>query len=187
VALAPTGYSYRTDEERKSLVRPRPAAPSMHLGGHKNPVVLELESDGSHLSRIWQHATSLLYQGQGAPGVIMLPPEDLPAEDLEFVNDWMLGYLGSVGNQLPTLQAVRKYDPDTRLPLVKAPSLIIESTGPFEPKFLQRAELVAKLIPGSRVAAIENGDIHMIHFRAEELGGLLLEFFREAESPKEQR
>jgi pimeloyl-ACP methyl ester carboxylesterase len=179
-ALAPTGYSYRTHEERSALVREQPAAPSMHLGGHKNPVSTELTSDGTHLSRIWQLATSMLYHGKGAPGTVMFPPENLPSEDLEFVNDWIVAYLQSIHNQVPTLQAVRRYDPDARLPLVKAPTLVIQSTGPFEPRFLQRADMVQKLIPGSRVATIEGGDIHMIHFRAEELGAILLEFFRTA-------
>jgi pimeloyl-ACP methyl ester carboxylesterase len=176
-ACAPTGYTYRTAEEKAALGVPKEPVPSMFLGGHANPVVLEFASDGSHLWRIWQQATSLLYHGKGAPGVVMFPPENLEQEDLQWVNDFVVAHVQSLGRQVSTLAAVRAYDPDERLPLVKAPTLFVESTGPYEPKFLQRVELLQKLVPGSQTASVPNGDIHVIHFHAETLGKILMNFF----------
>ncbi len=192
VAWAPTGYPYRTAEEREQSLKGVPSlkggpsiTPSMYLGGHRNPVSLQMESDGTHLFRIWQQATSCLYHARGAPGpVVMFPPENLPKEDLLFVNDMIIDYLRAFDYQLPTLLAVRRYDANARLPLIKAPSLIIQSTGPFEPTFCQRSEMVQRLVPGSRVASIKNGDIHVIYTRGEELGKLLLDFFR---NPRKSR
>jgi pimeloyl-ACP methyl ester carboxylesterase len=174
-ALAPTGYAYTTPEERKGVINMEQLA-----GRHKTPVITELESDGSHYQRLLLRALSLLSQSKqslGETGMMMLPFENLPQEDLVFVNDFILDGLKAYQSGAATLEAVARYDPDSRLPKIKAPTLIVQSTGNLEPKLLQRAEMVASLIPGARTASVPHGDIHMIHTRAEELSQIFLGFF----------
>jgi pimeloyl-ACP methyl ester carboxylesterase len=175
VAVAPTGYFYLTREEQAG------AADFENLKGrHKTPVSEELASDGSHLLRFFARAVSLLWQSQqsrGRTGVLMLPFEDLPPGDLAFVNDFVVDGLRALPYARITHDAVARYDNDARLPLVRVPMLVVQSSGPLEPAVFQRVHLIQKLVPGCRVATIENGDIHMIHSRAEDLSRVLLEFF----------
>ena len=175
-ALAPTGFFYLTKEEQKDF------ADMEHLKGrHKTPVIDELSSDGSHLTRFFQRAISLLWQSKqslGAKGNLMLPLEDLSLEELTFVNDFIMDGLKAYPYSRTTHDAVARYDNDARLPLLKVPTLIIQSSGPLEPAVFQRVDMVQKLVPGSHTATIENGYIHMPYSRAEELSKILLEFFR---------
>ena len=174
-SLAPTGFAYLTKEEQSKGVDMERLA-----GRHKTPVVTELASDGSHLMRFFQRAVSLLWQSQqsrGVTGGLMLPFENLSQDDLNFVHDFILDGMKAYPYGRVTLEAVGRYDNDKCLPLIKAPTLIVQSSGHLEPAILQRAEAACKMIPGSHVATIENGDIHMIYTRAEELGRLFLKFF----------
>ena len=110
---------------------------------------------------------------------MMLPFEDLSPEDLAFVNDFIVDGLKAFPSGRPTLEAISRYDLEARLPLVEAPTLIIESTGDLEPALLQRAAVAQQLLPGSRIAKIPRGYIHMIDSRAGELSRILLDFFEE--------
>jgi pimeloyl-ACP methyl ester carboxylesterase len=192
VAFAPSGYPlYLTAEERKQVPKeaqtPRPIT---QMGGHSVPVVTELQSDGSHLNRLFQRAVAMLWYSKISLGAatrpVMLPFENLPPEDLEFINDYVVDGLKAIG-AAGTLAAVRGYMPEERLALVKAPTLFIQSTGPVEVVYCQRAEALQEFVPGSRVASIENGDFHMTHTRAEELSSILLEFFREVDEKPESQ
>jgi len=174
-SLAPTGFAYLTEAEQALGVDMERLA-----GRHRTPVVSELASDGSHLTRFYQRAVSLLWQSKlslGEKGILMLPLENLSAEDLDFVHTFIVDGLRAFQNGGKTLGAVGRFDNDQNLPRITAPSLFIQSSGPLEPAVLQRAEAVSKLVPGSGTATISNGDIHMIHTRADELGQLLLGFF----------
>jgi len=186
VALAPTGYPvYQSAQERRQIANsPQAVRPILTLGGHAVPVITEYASDGSHLLRLFQRAVMMLWYSKvalGATGPMMLPFENLPPDDLKFVNDFVMDGMKAVGSA-PTLTAVRGYFPEERLPLVKAPTLFIRSLGPVEAPFCQRLEPLQKLVPGSRGVTIENGDIHVIHTKAEELSEILLPFFREVDS-----
>ena len=179
-ALFPTGLTLLSQDER-----PKTTEIYEKAGRHKTPVSNELSADGSHLMRFFQRAVSLLWQSKqsrGQEGILMLPLEDLGQEDLDFVNDFIVDGLRALPSGRATLLAVRAYDAEARLPLVTAPTLVIQSSGPLEPQMLQRAERAQKLVPGSRTATIENGDIHMIHTRAEELAQVILEFLAEVDS-----
>jgi len=190
VALAPTGYPvYASPEERRRIANsPQTVRPILTLGGHSVPVITGYSSDGSHILRLFQRATMMLWYSKvalGAVGPMMLPFENLPPEDLQFVNDFFMDGMKAFGSA-PTLAAVRGYLPEQRLPMVTAPTLFIASTGPVEAPFCQRLEPLQKLVPGSRGMTIENGDIHMIHTRAEELSEILLAFFREVDAASAQ-
>jgi pimeloyl-ACP methyl ester carboxylesterase len=186
VALAPTGYPvYQSPEERRQIANsPQKVRPILTLGGHSVPVITEYSSDGSHILRLFQRAEMMLWYSKvalGATGPMMLPFENLSPEDLNFVNDFFMDGMKAFGSA-PTLTAVRGYFPEERLPLVQAPTMFIRSTGPVEAPFCQRLEPLQKLVPGSRGATIENGDIHVIHTKAEELSEILLAFFREVDA-----
>jgi pimeloyl-ACP methyl ester carboxylesterase len=150
VAIAPCGTPLWTEEEREGRL-----ARTIRPPAAGNPP----KEDGAHL---------LSY-------IKRFPPK--PPEDLQFLNDWMIDALVSEPHQWPSAMAVHRYREDRRMPFVKAPTLIVRSSGPGEPANLQRAEDIQKLIPGSEVAVIEGGDVHFIHHRADELAKLLLDFF----------
>lgn len=184
VALAPTGLTYRTREERERIAAPPVGVPITQMGTHTVPIVRELSSDGSHLLKLFLRAVAMLWHSKlslGATGTLMLPFENLPPEDQVFINDFVMDALVGIAAAPHMLAAVRRYDPDPRLPLITAPSLIIRSSGPLEGAYLQRAELVAELIPRARTAVIENGDVHFIHTRAEDLSKIMLGFFDEVD------
>jgi pimeloyl-ACP methyl ester carboxylesterase len=188
-ALAISGYPYRTDDEREGAIleldRPRdqPPAPRFTLKG-----------DGSHLLRVFERMSLRRWQGKvsstgaGAPLPSLVLPFDQPQqrpeytiddEDLELINESIVDNLrAAVHGGLPTNRAVTTYDPHPRLPQIKAPTLLIQSSGPFEGSYMQRASMVHTLIPQSEMATIENGDVFVVHSRAEEYGELLLRFFR---------
>lgn len=189
VAFAPSGYPfYQSAEERKQVAKdaqvPRPIT---QMGGHSVPIAPELHSDGSHLLRVFQRAVAMLWYSKvslGASGSVMLPFENLPPEDLAFVNDFVVDNLKAVNSGAGALAAVRGYSSEERLRLIQAPTLFIQSTGPVEAAFCQRAEALQALVPGSRVANIDNGDIHVTITRAEELGAVLLAFFDEVDASR---
>mgnify|MGYP000008681149 CR=1 FL=1 len=101
VAFAPSGYPfYQSAEERKQVAKdaqvPRPIT---QMGGHSVPIAPELHSDGSHLLRVFQRAVAMLWYSKvslGASGSVMLPFENLPPEDLAFVNDFVVDNLKAV-------------------------------------------------------------------------------------------
>ena len=189
VAFAPTGYPfYMSPEERKQVPKEQQAPrPIFQLGGHSVPVAPELLSDGSHLLRLFQRAQAMLWYSKVSRGEtseqIMLPFENLGPDDLVFINDYVSDGLKAI-SAAGTLGAVRGYPAEDRLPLLKMPTLFVQSTGNIEAAFCQRAEPLQKLVPGSKTAEIENGDIHVTHTRAEDLGRVLLDFFREVDESR---
>jgi pimeloyl-ACP methyl ester carboxylesterase len=177
-ALVPCGFPYTTPEERKGTINLEALA-----GRHKTPVITELASDGSHYDPLLQRALSLLWQSKlslGSSGVLMLPFENLPQQDLEFVNEFVVDGLRAYASDAATLAAVARFDPEASLPRIRANTLMVQSTGNLEPPILQRAELAAGLIPGAKAASIPDGDIYIIHTRAADLARIMLDFFASA-------
>jgi pimeloyl-ACP methyl ester carboxylesterase len=188
-AFAPSGYPlYLAAAERNQVPKEQQEPkPIVRIGGHSVPIAPRLLSDGSHLLALFQRAVAMLWYSKvslGAQEPIMLPFENLPQEDLDFVNDFVVDNLQSVSSGAGTLMAVRGYKAEERLPLITAPTLFIQGTGPVEAQFCQRAEELQKLVPGSRTASIENGDIHVTITRAEDLSAVLLDFFREVDESR---
>jgi len=189
VAVAPSGYPYRTNEERERAIReldiPReqPPAPRFYL-----------KADGSHLLRVFERMSLRRWQGKvSSSGVeppfpnLVLPfdqPQQRPEttfddEDVELVNESIVDNLqAAIYGAGPIHRAVTMYDPHPRLPLISVPTLIIQSTGAFEWHHTQRAAIVQKLIPGSQVASLQGGDVFVVHSRAQEYSEILLNFFR---------
>jgi pimeloyl-ACP methyl ester carboxylesterase len=151
-AIAPCGTPLWTQEERDART-----AGTAKVAASGNPP----KEDGSHL----------------LPFIKRYPPK--PPEDLRFLTEWMLDTIASEPYQYPSMMAVNRYREDRRMPLVKCPTLFMRSSGPGEPATLQRAEEAAKLVPNSRVAVIDGGDVHFIHHRADEVAKLMFDVFGE--------
>ncbi|GEM_PF-1414961 len=180
-AFAPTGYPlYLSAEERRQVREEQQPQPVYQLGGHSVPVAPVLQSDGSHLLRLFQRAQAMLWYSKVSLGQtsrqIILPFENLDDDDLAFINDYVSDGLRAI-SATGTLSAVRRYSAEERLPLLQVPTLFIQSTGTIEASFCQRAVSLQKLVPGSETADIENGDIHVMHTRPSDLGAVLLAFF----------
>jgi hypothetical protein len=77
---------------------------------------------------------------------------------------------------MQTHTALIKYDPDARLPLVKAPTLVIAETSVHQREILQRAEMVAKLVEGSKVVSIPGTDINLLYFKCREVTDAIMQF-----------
>ncbi|HEU0103490.1 MAG TPA: alpha/beta hydrolase [Mycobacteriales bacterium] len=155
VAIAPCGTLLLTDTERAGRLDGTAWSPA-----YGNP----MKEDGSHL----------------LPFLKKFPPK--PPEDLQFLNDVIIDNLVSEPYQVPSAQAVYRYPEREHLAKVTAPTLFVQSSGPGEPPTLQRADTVLDLVPGSAIHVIEGGDVHFIHHRADELSGILLDFFGKADA-----
>ncbi len=155
LSIAPCGFLLLTEQEKKARLDGSLFSPA--AGNPPQP-------SGAHI----------------LPMLKKFPP--VPPEDLPFLNDWMIDNLTSEAAQSELAKAVYRYDEIAALPRIDRPTLLVQSTGPGEPGFLQRMSIAHELIPGSRLEFIEGGDIHFIHHRASELSVLLLDFFATADA-----
>ena len=176
-AVIMSGYPYLESEaERQAYM----GISDQAMGGAEEPdaprslPIMRLEQDGSHLMRLWQRASMRLWQGKNA-----IPYEGLTEEEIEFINDWTNDAIKARATAPYAFQALWQYDAASRLPLIKVPALLVQLTGPYERDICQRAHLVQPLVPGSKLAVIENGDIYMIYWRAEEVHSMMTSFFRD--------
>ena len=174
VALVLHGLPYLIgDDEREEHIKLGHRA----LGGPGTLPVVRLETDGSHNVRLWQRAITLLWQAKGA-----IPDENLSDEDLEFVNDLFMDALRAHRSISATFQAVFTYNADVRLPLIKAPTLLLQSTAAWSRPIAQRAQAVKLLIPECTAVMIESGDRYDLYWRAQEISKLVMTFFRDPRS-----
>jgi pimeloyl-ACP methyl ester carboxylesterase len=156
-AIAPTGLPVWTDEERGSRLDGSTFVPASG-----NPP----KEDGAHL----------------LPLLKRFPPK--PFEDQHFMTEWLVDSLASEPEQAASAAAVHRYPIEERLRQLRVPTLVVQSSGPGEPPYLQRAERARELIPGGcRIATFEGAEIHFIHHRADELSRLLLDFFAQSAAP----
>lgn len=155
VSIAPCGLLLLTDEEKAGRLDGSAFSPAAG-----NPP----QADGSHLASIMKK----------------FPPA--PPEDLPFVNDWIIDGLVSEVNQAALAKSVYRYDERAALARVGVPALFVQSLGPGEPGTLQRMEQAHALVPGSRIAFVDGGDVHFIHHRADELAPVLRDFFAHADA-----
>ena len=119
---------------------------------------LELKFDGSHLLVVWQHARD------------GLRIQDKPLSEIQAVT---LSILQSGARNVEAHLALWQYRPETRLPRIKTPTLVLMTT---EDQFYDRAEAVRRLIPGSRVKIVPYGGFYAPHNAPEEFAGAILEY-----------
>ncbi len=169
------GFPFIVDEEERKRLLAVAAA-----GIHQEPgpgitgfPFVKPEASGAHLSRIWHWAAVRLWTGKGIP-----PEEGISAEDAGFVTGFLVDTLRShedSGHE--TVKAVFRWPSKERLPQVKAPILIIQSSGIHERGVTQRAEMAAKLATRSRVGSLNHTDSFAPYFIAEELSDAIVSFF----------
>ena len=124
--------------------------------------------DGSHCSEIWQNLLKTRVPGGGKDGV--------SEEDLEYIAGSTLDWLKAGPHTRETHMAVFRYDPEPRLPLVQAQTLVVGVTGEGPPVYTKRPHELKALIPRSSVAIIEGGDMQVLHSRADEMGDIVRHF-----------
>ena len=75
----------------------------------------------------------------------------------------------------------RTYDVKPKLPLIKCPTLVLSAT--YDP-FCDGAEKIHNLIPGSKLAIIKNGPMHIDRLMPKEFAEAILSFLRTLDNRK---
>ncbi len=126
------------------------------------------EVDGSHCTRVWQHFLEPLPGGKEGK---------VSDEDVEIVARTTLDVLKAGPRWKAVDIAVFSYDPEPRLPLVQAPTLVLGVTGEGANWYTKRPKEVSALIPHSSAVIIEGGDMRVKSDRAEEVVEIIRRFF----------
>ncbi|MGP8080410.1 MAG: alpha/beta fold hydrolase [Dehalococcoidales bacterium] len=115
---------------------------------------VEIKPDGSHLMEWWRRAA-------------------MWGDPLDIVEASVLEYIkaGPRGEEIHW--TARAYDTKGRLPLIKCPTLVLSGAHGL---FHSAADNVRKLIPGSKLAVIENGPPRMERTMPEEFAATILNF-----------
>jgi pimeloyl-ACP methyl ester carboxylesterase len=130
--------------------------------------------DGSHLVRMWE----LAILRAGAPEA----HGQLSDLQREFVSDSIVDGVRAGGGYMEAAIKVYSHDPKPRLPLIKAPTLVIDLGGErMHPYVSGRSPAVHQLIPGSRIAKLDDPrpDQSVTYLRAKELTVLVRSFLGE--------
>lgn len=136
--------------------------------------LVEPEASGAHLARLWHWIAVRLWQGKGIP-----PQEAMTEEDAGYVSAFLLDILtAKKGAGINNFYAVFRYNSPVRLPLIKAPVLLIQSTGTHERTATLRSQEAAKLIPRAKIASLENADSFANYFKAKEISDIIVKFFK---------
>ena len=131
--------------------------------------------DGSHLPRWWSWLRLQVAFERHTTGTV--PSDDFSPEELGFMKMGLLDMARAADSFARVYRAVFDYDSHARLPLVEAPTLVIDGTGPFEPEIVQRSADVAALIPGCETLTMEGEDGNIIWWRPDALRDVMNEFF----------
>ena len=117
---------------------------------------VEIKQDGSHLMEWWRRA-------------------DCWGNPLDIVEDRVLEYIkaGPRGEEIHW--AGRDHAAKVRLPLIKCPTLVLSAA--LDPICVM-AERVKRLVPGSKLAIIENGPIDVDRVMPKEFAEAILNFLR---------
>ncbi|MCY4086579.1 MAG: alpha/beta hydrolase [Actinomycetia bacterium] len=135
---------------------------------------LEPAPDGAHLIRWWtwfRMQTILMRWGANA-----VPSEPLSPSEAGFMAAGMRDIVRSSKAFVPVYRAVFEYDSAARLPLILAPTLVIDGTGPFEPETVRRSADVARLIPECEAMTMDGEDGNIVWWRLEVLADAVREF-----------
>ena len=167
-ALIIEGFPYvESEAERRELVGHTEQA----VREPNKLLVAKPSEDGYHFLSLWHRATHRYWWGRHS-----IIREGLPIDDIEFLNKYVMEAVSAWRSIEPTHKAVFLYDADARLPLIKAPTLVLHGTSPYERPVVQRSEKVAALVPNSRVHTIEDADVNLCYFRGKEFAKVLLDF-----------
>lgn len=165
--LALFGYALVNSEEERAA----------ELGTRVREMERDLESapDGSHLPRWWAWLRSQVALKRFADGDV--PSDTFSSDEIGFMKMGLIDLARSADTFVPIYRAVFEFDSHARLPRVKAPTLVVDGTGPFEPEIVRRGEAVAALIPDCRTHTMEGEDGNIIWWRPEAFAHVMEEFF----------
>jgi pimeloyl-ACP methyl ester carboxylesterase len=124
-----------------------------------SPPIDEVEEkpDGSHLTELWQRRMPFY-------------PRSRPDLLRRFVLDAL-----KVWEDVEAMhRAVNKYRMEERVPLVKAPTLVLAGTD--DPFSFPRMKPLSEHIPGSRIAVIQGGMVPMVDQMPEEFAAAVMNF-----------
>jgi pimeloyl-ACP methyl ester carboxylesterase len=128
-------------------------------------------SDGSHLTKIWQYLLASRVPGGGKG--------QLSAGDMDLLSELVLDALrsGPAWKQMEIVMAV--YDPAPRLPLIRAPTLVIGITGEGASVYTKRPREVAALVPQGIARVMEGVDGRVIYTHGKEVSAIVTAFLQE--------
>ena len=128
---------------------------------------MSFELDGSHIMRLWDRIARL-----GARAF----PQPFDAAALAIIQDEVLSRLTAGETNRDVYRAVFAYDPRARLPLVEAPTLLLEGKG--DP--LARNDATADdLLRRSRIKELSGGSYYTTYVDAEVLAEEILAFIED--------
>ena len=158
------------------------------LAQHGTGVPQYVLADGSHLTQIWARISSevLRYWMHHAkpPSKEFHPQPFAPAQVwatpqiLEFMDRWLIDYSQCRPHLWGMMNILNRYSYSARMPLIKAPTLLIDPDSPYENFFCLRNDVVQKLIPGSTAVTLPDSDDNAAEFRAPQLAEMMLDFLR---------
>jgi len=120
---------------------------------------LAIKEDGSHLLKLWRLVKSI-------------SPNSTP----EVWNRVVAQYLKAGEYAEDGHQAVFRYRIEDRLRLIRSPTLVLSGSRDL---FFRKTELVARMIPRSKVKVIEGGGVWLGYEMPEEFAKAVLEFLRD--------
>jgi pimeloyl-ACP methyl ester carboxylesterase len=136
----------------------------------------EPEPDGSHLVKQWAADYASVSNLWWDPALFTL--KNLTPELLQRRKDRVMDYL-QMRNIAEVYRAIFAFDLGARMRGIKAKTLIIEIATPPEAHLGLQGEKLVKLVPGSRLATVENNTGGLaVEAKAEELARLTLEFLK---------
>lgn len=165
----------QTDEEREAMVKLVDAGINKEPGpGIVGFPIADAEASGAHLIRLWHWLAVRLWQGKRTA-----PEEAITEEDAGFITEFLIDILRShkeAGRH--TIRAVFRYPSKDRLPLVKAPMLLVQSSGVEERSVTQMGEMVTTLAPRAKVVNLKHADSYATYFIPQELCAAIVSFFQ---------
>ncbi len=137
----------------------------------------EPEPDGSHLVKQWAADFASVTNLWWDPALFTL--KNLTPEILQRRKDRVMDYL-QMRNIAEVYRAIFAFDLGARMREIKVKTLIIEILTPPEAHLGRQGDKLVKLVPGSRLATVENNTGGLaVEAKAEELARLTLEFLKE--------
>ena len=143
-------------------------------------------NDGSHLARLWMRSYSEILRlwlhtanapsEQLHPMPVRSPHLFMTSDHIEFLQRWVLDSLEIDKNMGAIYDALFNYDFPSRLPLIQAPTLLIDPDSPYENYFCRRNEMVKGIIPNSEAAVLPGSDDNAAEFKVPELAAMILDW-----------
>lgn len=166
-AVLLAGFPYLLADERPEFMR----AAELPMGTPGALPVVVPEDDGSHLMKLWMRGYQRTCWGQDT-----LPPELLSEEELAFVDAYVMQAVVAWESISETFKAVFSYASEERIPLIQAPTLLLEAAGPYERAFCKRADAVQEMIPGSEITRLAGADSYCAYWRPDEVAQAMTDF-----------